>query len=253
MRLEDFDALKKFSSANDHVSFLRGYLSLIENGRQLTLPSGKEIAAAQQHWATILASVTDGFTQEFLTELTRYWVSLLKKKEDAEPPHFVRALINLIDNRPLDTPKLPDSMDLPEGYVLGKPEIASETSQLNPTQSQISRIYRKETQLQHDTPSKKEDIQRHVRDALAKQDEKEFLRFYLYLSRLDEKPAVPLSTAPGRILKEWEEIVTRQFQVRPDPSFLKQLSRVWFNLVHEKGLPTTLKQLQDLWLFFSTK
>lgn len=235
-------ALSEAVQRNDHVGFLRTYMSMILEGDNLSVPGSLEAEKSKEAWTDVFQTLSIKFSEEFMTNLNRYWLSVVKKQGGKITETFSKEILDIIDNK------------APAGKKLSMPptNTASENPQADTVVLKISTDYYKHSLLHAERPAHKDDIDQKIMEALSKKQVDHFLKHYLSYTQVEIKPLVPLSTVLGVVSDRWEDIIMREYGVVPEPKFLSELSIRWFYLVNLKGIPINIEKLSELYLFIAT-
>ena len=238
--------LREAVQRNDHTAFLRNYMMMVLEGDNLSVPGSLEAEKSKTGWEDILTGLAIPYTDDFLSNMNRYWLSVVKKQGGKITEKFSQEILDIINNKAPSNTKIqmPSKTDVP-----GIPEDShSDTVVLR-----ISNDYYKHSLLHAERPTHKDDIDKLILEAVSKGQIENFLKHYLSYTQVDIKPLVPLSTVLGVISDRWEDIIMREYGLVPDPGFLSKLSVKWFYLVNLKGIPINLAKLSELYVFLATK
>lgn|GEM_PF-6519387 len=223
----------------DPYRFLRVYFQLIEQGQALSIPSSRDFKAAREAWSDIVLTISEGSYDEFLDQLTRYWVEVLKKQGGVITEQFAKDILAIIDQRvrpgAIETPPLTDKVQV---------------STAAPVAPLLSTDYQ---QLKAFLPNTKDEAVAALKEALNKNKPEVFLRLYVAMCTYYEGFALPLSSSHGVIASKWDDIMAKQFAWVLPESFNKALTQLWFEVVSKNGLPSSnptlmqiLRHLDDL-------
>lgn len=256
------DDLSSYTMANDTKGFLLCYMQLVDSGMNLMVPTSLELDKAKDGWSEILPNVTGGYTDEFVDNLSQYWLSIIKKQGAKVTDTFAKEIIAIIENKPKPaaaqskpvpaaapqqqtaSPAVSESAETPSSTI---PE--SRHAPLDSVASHISTSYYSYQSAVETSVLPKDQLNAKIKDALEKEKTEDFLVYYLSFARYQEKVKVPMTSVISNIMPKWEEILMEVFETRPNTPFLKALSAKWFYLVNQKGLPTTIEKMQDILYF----
>ena len=229
---------------NEHSGFLRCYLTMIENGVNLTIPINIEPEKVKEEWANILDPFSDNIPQEFLIRLTSFWIKIVKQQGITMHDNFIKELLSIIDNKPgarinLDSHainqitdkglnNMPEITDTVEGHISASYEIFKNT-----IDSEAKTI---------------EELENRLHDSLQTNDAAQFLSHYLSYCKFNKIPAIPKSSMLDRIPTQWTAIIKEKFQLEPAKTFLSELTSLWFYLVNLKGIPVSSDQYRELFI-----
>ena len=253
------DDLSSYTMANDTKGFLLCYMQLVDSGMNLMVPTSLELDKAKEGWSEILPNVTGGYTDEFVDNLSQYWLSIIKKQGAKVTDTFAKEIIAIIENKPKPaaaqskpvpaaapqqqtaSPAVSESAETPSSAI---PE--SRHAPLDSVASHISTSYYSYQSAVESDVLPKKDLNAQIKIALEKEQVEDFLIHHLSWARYNEKVKVPLSSVITIISQKWEEILMEVYESRPNKNFLKAVSAKWFYLVNQKGLPTTIEKMQEI-------
>lgn len=259
------DDLSGYVQENDIKGFLLCYMQLVDEGLNLSVPTSLELPQVKEGWEQILPEITGGFSDEFVEQLSQFWLTTVTKQGAKVTPTFAKEIIAILENKPKPAaasappkqapPAAPKAGIQPAGPkpAQGEAEPVSHVPAPGPAldtvASHISSTYYSYQSAKESPLLPKDQLNEAIKQALAHEQADDFLIHYLSLSRHKEKVTVPLSSVLETIMAKWEEILMSVYSVRPSLAFLKALSAKWFYAVQFKGLPMHPEALQDL-LFF---
>jgi hypothetical protein len=229
--------LEPYVKRKDVIGFLRQYLRMYVEGRDISLPSGLDLEQAKEGWLEILPKIVSEFSSEFVGKLGPYWVALIKKQGGGESDNMARDLLNIVYNNPDSVFKLAEPSAKIEVTVTSSPVQGDSIS------SGISTRYYGDSKP---TFSSKEEILATCTYYIKQEDHDSFLLTYLSLIFINIKPQLPLSTVHDVISSQWETLISREFKCTASDVFLLKLSSTWFYVVHLKGIPLTLEHVRDI-------
>lgn len=265
--------LSSYIQAGDYKKFLFSYLTIVQEGQNLPVPTSLEQSGAEEGWSQIVPNYNSGYNNEFIASLSQYWLSIVKQQGGTITENFAEQCLAIMQGRPKPADVKPNSGSggqanssqgnppQAQGSAPAAAANASETPTpaassssssgvaFNEVASNISSGYYKEQTAREQKTLPKEIIEKELKQALDKRDAESFLLHYLSLTRHDIKIAAPLTTMLPNIKEKWNEILMRKYSLMAEGDFLKDLSKHWFALVNTKGLPMTMAQYQDLYFY----
>lgn len=262
--MPSIDDLSNYVQNNDVKGFLLTYLQLLDEGAALSVPTSLEDAKAREGWEEIVPSVTGGYTDEFIAELTKLWLGTVNKQGGTITKTFAKELIAILENKPkpasepvekkvITTPAHhpPAAGGKPTAAQSAEP-VAEETTQgqkvsydEDTISSKISENYYSLEEAKETKLISKVELQNNIKLALNQKKHEIFLINYLSLIRHNEQIKVPVTSVLETIKSQWEHILMDQLDYQPETDFLKELAAKWFYLVNLKGLPNNKEKLED--------
>ncbi len=257
--MASIEDLSGYVTNRDVKGFLRCYMSLVTTGVSLSVPTSLESEGAKDGWGQVFGQIGIGSDPPFLEELTPFWLTVVKKQGGKITPQFAEEILAVIDGKPMPTPASPagTSAKTPGAGAAPTPDTPSPSREddiqprdtLDTVASSISPHYYKEQAARDTKPPDQSLLEQQAKKALKLENTDDFLVAHLSLSRHGIKPPVPISSVVGVIQSQWEEIVMNAFHHSLSDDFLAALSKRWFYLVNQKGLPVSISQYQDI-LFY---
>ena len=86
---------------------------MVLEGDNLSVPSSMEAEKCKDGWIDILTSLSVKFTDEFVTNLNRYWLSVVKKQGGKITETFSREILDIIENKPSATVSKSGKLSMP--------------------------------------------------------------------------------------------------------------------------------------------
>ena len=263
--MPSIDDLSNYVQNNDVKGFLLTYLQLLDEGAALSVPTSLEDAKAREGWEEIVPSVTGGYTDEFISELTKLWLGTVNKQGGTITKTFAKELIAILENKPKPAPEpvekkaiaTPAHHPLAAGGKQTAAQPSSEPAAAETTQAQkvsydedtisskISENYYSLEEAKETKLISKAELQNNIKLALNQKKHEVFLINYLSLIRHNEQIKVPVTSVLETIKSQWEHILMDQLDYQPETDFLKELAAKWFYLVNLKGLPNNKEKLED--------
>ena len=249
----------------DPQGFLLSYLQLVVAGKQLVLPTSDAYDTIKSAWESILYGVPGGYSSVFLIQLSNMWLRIVKAIPSSKDPSFSRRVLEYLqthDLSELDLPVIKNLPQKPKGKTLqkGRPvidhldddqveerlQVPTAHPAVAPTlsSSEGSAYDHVHTESLDFSPAPETDIKMH--DALRSEEVDTFLIHYLTKTLHQITPQIPMSSVMDIIYYQWRDILMGEFNQLPSERFLKLLSKRWFGLMTQKGLPNSRDKIKAL-------
>ncbi|MFA5880037.1 MAG: hypothetical protein WC860_07675 [Candidatus Margulisiibacteriota bacterium] len=256
--MPNIDDLSTYIQNNDTKGFLLCYLQILDEGAALSVPTSLEEQKTNDGWLEILSNVTGGYTDEFVSELTKLWLSIVTKQGGTITKTFAKELIAIIQNKPKPAPE-PENAKITTKAMPLKPispnnaapttATPPETPEVNydndTITSKISDNYYSLEEAKETKLSSKDEIAKNIKLAIIHKKPNLFLINYLSNVRHNEAIKVPITSILESIRSQWEDILKDKFDYQPETDFLKEIAAKWFYLVNLKGLPNNKEKLEN--------
>jgi hypothetical protein len=259
----NFISLSQRIKDKDPQGFLISYLQIVVAGKPLTLPTSDAYDTTKSAWESILYGVPGGYSSSFLIQLSNIWLKIIKAIPESSHPEFARRVLTYLETHNLSELAIPASeKPKPKGktHHKGRPVIDHlddhqleqkiQTPTAHPT---VNPVLASPQGSAYDSVhtgtldfSKESDTDIQLNQALHAEDVDAFLISVLTKSLYQIKPNIPMSSVMDIIYYQWRDILMAEFNQVPSERFLKLLSKRWFNLMTQNGLPNSRDKIKAL-------
>jgi len=224
---------------NQPGPFVQTYLECLIEGYSLKFPMDTNKDALETAWTSIITKLESDFDEDFIPSVSKKWARLLSQVkgniDSTTPKEFYELLTGEDYLTPLGDRKADRSY-----YSRNMDPLKA------PKDGGVSDSYYKQKEIEATTPLPIKEILKRKKAAFKDKDADLFLIYHLSIVRHQKTPKVPLSSLPETILQRWEEIVLKEYSKPLSDEFGAALASKWYYYVNQKGIPNTLKGIQNI-------
>ncbi len=261
-----FISLSERIKDKDPQGFLLSYLQLVVAGKQLILPTSDSYENVKSAWESILYGVPGGYSSSFLIQLSNMWVQIVKAVPSSSQPDFPRRVLTYLQTNHLSdliqaTPDIVTTVK-PKGKVLQKGRPIIDHLDDDQVEKKIQQPVTHHAVVPT-LPSSDGEAYQHIHtdsldfsqvpaneqkmhESLRSEEVDAFLVHYLTKTLYQISPRVPMSSVLDIIYYQWRDILMGEFNQLPSERFLKLLSKRWFGLMTQNGLPNSRDKIKAL-------
>ena len=238
--------LVQYIKSDNHKAFLEAYLELLVEGYTLSIPTETSFKEVQEGWQQILVRLHRNFTDEFLDQLSKQWIQLMRKQGGKIHEKFADELFEIFTHGKKLPPKKEEKPQKKPQPLISLDALNTQKDPLDDdVQPQISdHYYKVEDARQSEFPDLPT-LEKRAQKALKNKDVDGFLIAYLSRIMHGEKPTVPLSSVLHLIKHHWEDIFVENGYSFSE-EFVEEICTRWFYLMNQYGLPVNTELLKSL-------